>query len=234
VLTVVGRFDPDEALGRIRALFGSLQGGETGVATSKIGVAGEERRGWAQGALPFRVLLVGWNGPGRGDTDGAALSLAAALIGRGESATLRTDLVDTRHLCFFTDGDVDVRRDGSLLVLTAGLQPDADSAAVEQAVTAAVAKLAGTPPGDEELAGARRRLENSLLFGWQTTRGRAQSLGSAIAMTGDAAAVNRDLERLRACTPADVQKAAAKWLTEGRRTVMWMAARPAAANGGGR
>jgi zinc protease len=127
-----------------------------------------------------------------------------------------------------------MRRDGSLLVLTAGLQPDADSAAVEQAVAAAVAKLASTPPADEELAGARRRLENSLLFGWQTTRGRGQSLGSAMAMTGDIATANRDLERLRACTPADVQKAAAKWLIESHRTVVWMAARPAPTSRGGR
>jgi zinc protease len=234
VLTVVGRFDPDEALSQIRARFGSLQGGEAAAPAPKLAPPGSERRAWAEGALPFRVLLVGWNGPGRGEPDGAALTLAAALLGRGDTATLRRDLVSGRHLCFFTDGDVDMRRDGSLLVLTAGLQPDADSAAVEQAVAAAVAKLASTPPADEELAGARRRLENSLLFGWQTTRGRGQSLGSAMAMTGDIATANRDLERLRACTPADVQKAAAKWLIESHRTVVWMAARPAPTSRGGR
>jgi predicted Zn-dependent peptidase len=53
-----------------------------------------------------------------------------------------------------------------------------------------------------------------------------------MAMTGDAATLDRDLERLRACTPSDVQRAAAKWLVESRRTVMWMAARPAPSGGG--
>jgi len=231
VLTVVGRFDPDEALSQIRARFGSLQGGEAAATPPKLATPAAERRAWAEGALPFRILFVGWNGPGRGEPDGAALALAVALLGRGDTATLRGDLVDGRHLCFFIDGDLDVRRDGSLMVLTAGLQPGADSAAVEQALTAAVAKLAGTPPADDDLAGARRRLENALLFGWQSTRGRGQTLGSAMAMTGDPATVSRDLERLRACTPADVQKAAARWLTESRRTVLWMAARPEPKNG---
>jgi zinc protease len=232
VLTVVGRFDPDEALGLIRTRFGSLTGGDASASSAKLASPTAERRGWAVGALPFRVLLVGWNGPGRGDADAAALALAATLVGRGDGAALRADLVDRQHLCFFADGDMDIRRDGSLVVLTVGLQPGADSSQVEQTVTAALEKLATTPPADDALAGARRRLENYLLFGWQTTRGRGQSLGSAMATTGDAATVNRELERIRACTPADVQRAAAKWLIESRRTVMWMAARPAPPGGG--
>lgn len=237
VLTVVGRFDPDEALTRIRSHFDSLKGGDAAAPAPKPVTPTAERRAWAAGPFPFRLLTVGWSGPGRGDPDDAALSLLAAILARGEVSELHADLIGRQRLCFLLDGDLDARRDGSLLIITAGVQPGADSAAVERAVTAAVENAASAPPGDEELAAARKQLENTMLFGWQSTRGRAQALGTAVMTTGDAAGAARDLERLRACTGADVQRAAAKWLTPSRRTVAWMAARPSpagAAAGGAR
>ncbi|MFI5372156.1 MAG: M16 family metallopeptidase [Candidatus Eisenbacteria bacterium] len=237
VLTLVGRFDPGDAMKRIRSRFGSLKGGDAAAPATKLATPAAERRVRVAGTLPFRLLAMGWNVPGRDDPDAAALTLLAAILARGETSRLHADLVGRQRSCFFLDGDVDARRDGSLLYVVAGVQPGADSAAVERAILAAVEHAANGPPGDAELEGARKQLVNAICFGWQSARGRAQALGSAVMTTGDATAATRALERVRACTAADVQHAAARWLTATRRIVVWQAARPgetAAASGGAR
>ena len=104
----------------------------------------------------------------------------------------------------------------------AAAAPDADSSAVEtmllDAATAAVRKA----PESFELERTRRQLESALLFALQTARQRAQWLGEAELLTGDANAAARRLEALRKVTPADVQRVATRLMTEPNRAVVWM------------
>ena len=95
--------------------------------------------------------------------------------------------------------------------------------------------LAGEPIGGEELDRARRQLELAILLGRQSARDRGQALGTAQMIAGDWHDADRQLERLRALTPADVQQAAARTLAAARRTVVWStAARTGADSTGGR
>ena len=233
VLIIVGRFDPDEALRLAHRHFDALRGGEVAAATAKPVAPTAARRRWLRTALPFRLLVMGWTGPGRDDPDGVPLALLATLLARGDAARLSGQLIEQQRLCFFIEGDVDARRDASLFTLVAGLQPGADSAAVEHALVQSVERVAGEPPADAELARARKQLENRILFGWQSSRGRAQAVGSAVAMGGDISDPVRQLERVRSCTPADVQRTAARWLSTPRRSVVWLAARPESGAGAG-
>jgi hypothetical protein len=57
--------------------------------------------------------------------------------------------------------------------------------------------------------------------------GLAFAIGAAEAVRGDWRTVLTDLERLKAVTPEDVSRAAAEYLTEENRTVVWLVEKPA-------
>jgi zinc protease len=112
------------------------------------------------------------------------------------------------------------------------LAPTSDSAVVAHDLQAEVDRLAKQPMTADELETARRRAESATLFSLQTARGRALALGTSVTATGNEQDVERQLERIRACTAADIQRVAAKFLSAQRRTVVWLAAAPATNPGG--
>ena len=79
-----------------------------------------------------------------------------------------------------------------------------------------VEKLAREPVGEEELERVRRQEEIGTLLAWQTVRGRAEALGSAQLAEGDWRAAALRFERVRQLAPADLQRAAARRARAGR------------------
>ena len=235
VLTVTGRIDPAETRTLIAKYFGALKGSRTtAAARPKIDLTQTGRRVSERGRAAFRILWTGWTLPGRGDPDLAPLLLLAATLARGEDSRITRTLVEQSQSCVFTDGDLEARSDASLLYCMLALAPGADSVAVERELLAEVARLTKEPLTADELEIARRHAESAILFSLQTARGRALALGTSITATGDEQDATRQLERIRACTAADIQRVAARFLTAPRRNVVWMAALPGGARGGAR
>jgi len=237
LITVLGDFDSEEALGFVRRLIEPIdrRGGRRAPAGREAEPRGERRK-TVPGDLPVRVLAVGWRVPGGADAaDGAALDLLSTLLSGGSSGRLTGRLVTAEKTCLFARTGRDRQRDATMFWAAAAVRPGSDSSAVEGSLVGEVEKLAGEPIGGEELDRARRQVEVAMLLGRQSARDRGQALGTAQMISGDWHDADRHLERLRALTPADVQKAAARTLTAARRTVVWStAARTGADSTGGR
>jgi len=238
LITVVGDFDPDEALGFIRRHIEPIErrSGRQAPPAGREAEPRRERRRVVTGDLPVPVLVVGWRVPAGADADdAAALDLLSALLSGGPSARLLARLVLGEQTCLFARTGRDRQRDATVFWAAAALRPGSDSSAVEGILVGEVEKLAGEPIGGEELDRARRQLELAILLGRQSARDRGQALGTAQMIAGDWRDADQQLERLRALTPADVQQAAARTLAAARRTVVWStAAAPGAAETGGR
>ncbi len=238
LITVVGDFDPDEALGFIRRHIEPIErrGGGRAPPASREAEPGGERRRVATGDLPVAVLVVGWRVPaGAAGTDAAALDLLSALLSGGPSGRLSSRLVAGEQTCLIARSGRDRQRDATMFWAAATVRPGSDSSAVESGLVGEIEKLAGEPIGGAELDRARRQLEVAVLLGRQSAGGRGQALGTAQMIAGDWREADRQLERLRALTPADLQQAAARTLAASHRTVVWLtAAVPAAGDTGGR
>ncbi len=221
VLVLSGAFENDSALALVRQRFGGraklAAPAAMGAAAPRAGVRSNERL-----ESPVRLFLVGWRGPGAGDPDAAAFELLAAWLGGGPQARLARSLVTDWHLAVTAQAGYSAQKDGSLLWTMAVVAPDADSSAVETTLLDAATAVARTAPEAFELERARRQLESATLFALQTARQRAQALGEAEMLTGDAAAAARRLEALRKVTPADLQRAAARIMTDPGRATVWM------------
>jgi zinc protease len=222
-VTVVGNFDPDRALELARRHFEAVKSGNRREpALRKEPAAAKGRRATERANLPSSLLMVGWRGPARGDPDWPALDLLATILTGGPSSRLHRAMVETRHSCLAVQGDLEGRRDGSLFYTAAAVPPGADSAAVERELAVEIDRLVTEPVTDSELERARNQTEASLLFSLQTTRGRGQALGLFELLNGSYQDLPRHLERMRAYTPADLQRVAARHLGAERRCVVWM------------
>jgi zinc protease len=233
LLTVVGDFDPDQASDALRRWFEPLRGrGERATTVAEPQPRGE-RRAAAHGDVAVPVLIVGWRAPAGASGDAPALDVLSVLLSAKSAGRLNRRLVSGDQASRFAQTGRDGRRDGTMFWAAAAPRSERDTAAFERALVGEIEKLATEPVSGEELDRARRQLEVALLLGRQTARDRGQALGTSQIITGDWSSADRQLERLRALTPADLQQAAARILTPARRTVVWMTPRSDGAVGGG-
>ncbi|MEQ1832812.1 MAG: insulinase family protein, partial [Candidatus Eisenbacteria bacterium] len=220
VLVITGAFDPDSALAAVKQQFGGrarTRALAPAAVTPRAGQRGQERFD-----APVRFCLVGWRGPGAGDPDAAALEVLAAWLGGSPEARLSRSLVDDWKLAVVTQAGFAAQKDGSLLWTLVVVSPDADSSAVETTLLDAAGSVLRNAPQAFEVERTRRQLESSMLFALQTSRQRAQVLGEAELYAGDATAAARRIEALRRVTAADLQRAAARIMTDPSRAIVWM------------
>jgi zinc protease len=229
VVTVVGDFDPQQALALAQKTLERVPRRlrqEPKLAPEPVQTAARET--WQRADVLAPLCVVGWRTPPDSDPDTPAFEVLAQVLGNGPDSRLNRALVLERLSCLFTQASLDGRRDSGLLFAIAAVKPGADSTAVKHDLAEEVEKLGREPLGADELDRARRQLELATLFGWQTARNRARSLGTAVMVDDDWRAATRRLERLRALTPADVQRAAARVLRPAGRNLVWFAPLPAA------
>jgi len=221
-VTVVGNFRRDDALALAKKYLEPLKG-----SGSKSGGAiaekpqTSERRAVERGQTPVRVLLLGWRLPPRTDRDWSVYNLLASHLTRGGDAPLSRALMTDRPLCLSVQGDVESRRDASLLYIAAALAPDADSSEVERALVGGVENAARELASDEQVEADKRLAEIALWYNLSTTSGRAQALGLGWMLAGDASDYQKQLARIRSATPQDLKNAAAK-LTPAQRNLVWL------------
>lgn len=222
LLTIVGRFDAKAVMATVDRTFGAVpKRSSPKLPLAKLPAATGEMRGDEPLKMPGRAVLVGWRGPGAKDPDAAAVDVLAEILVRGAGSRVARLAASQSDILFQAQGDLDASEQASLLYVL-GLAAGADSSLAEQVIVAEVEQLAREPVSAEELEQAKRQIEVRTLSSWQTVRGRAQSLGLAQLLEGDAKAATARLERVRKLVPEDVRLAASRMLTGQRRSVVWM------------
>lgn len=222
VLTVAGRFEPEAALERIRALFGRLPRGARQSAAAGVPAAGAVRRAEEQADVPVRILFAGYRGPGASDPATPAMELLAQILGTGESSQLMRILGQEWGVALAAQAGVDVRRDASLFWVFAAVRDEANAETTERVLRDELSRIAREGLDAEALERAKRQAETRILFAAQGVRARAHSLGEAELLRGDASLADRRLAELTAVTPAAVQAAAKRLFEGGAHAIVWM------------
>ncbi|NUQ77365.1 MAG: insulinase family protein [Polyangiaceae bacterium] len=165
-------------------------------------------------------LLYGWAVPPAGHADLYALTLAAIVLGDGQSSTLHDGLVRAKSLARSASASVDERRGPSLFSIEVKLSEGTKTGDVQKLVDAAITALGARGPTDADLQKARRRVQSRHVLGLQWNRDRAIQLGKAELFYGDARRLNTELDRYFAVTKEDIARAVSKHLTPSRRTLV--------------
>src|SRR4030095_10343774 len=169
---------------------------------------------------PLPAIAVTWLAPPSNSPDAAALKVAAAMLGNGESSRMNQALVYRAQIAQTASFGTDTRVDPGLLIAYAvaakGVAPDA----LVKALRAEIERLAHKPIAPSELAKIKTQLLTQALDSRQTPLGKGEALGDAITYHGDAKYANRELDELMAVTSADVQRVLRKYVLDAKQATI--------------
>jgi zinc protease len=158
-----------------------------------------------------RVYLRWRSVPGYSPEE-AALDLATIILAGGKSSRLYQKLVVEERLAQDVyAGNSTEARAGEVTVM-ATVKPGVDADKVRAALDRELAALLAAPPTEAELERAKNTREADFMRGLAPIQARAHRLADYAANAGDANFLAKDLERYRAVTARDIQKAVIKYL----------------------
>jgi zinc protease len=220
-LVVVGGFDPDKALLKIRELFSSIPAGT--LPQRKASVS-SERSQPARIDLPskFEVprMVMGFNGVRSGDPDHYALDVIQTILSGGKTSRLYRKLVEDEAIASEATASNNAGRYPGWFEVQLELLKGKPRQRAEELVLAELKRLAAEPVGPEELQRVRRIITAGFVFGHESVHELADSIARGVT-TNDLDYLKTYLARVTAVTPAQIQAAASKYLHPDKRVVVW-------------
>jgi zinc protease len=165
-------------------------------------------------------LSMVWRTDKRFSRDEAALNALADILTAGKSARLYKRLVYDEQVAAFTWAQNDAALISGDFWLRIRAKPEVDLDRIEAAVDEEIARLAQTPPSQEEVD----RVINGRVTGFvsqlEMVMIKADQLNDYLYFTGDPDYAEEDLARYRALTPADIQRVARQYLAGRNRVII--------------
>ena len=192
------------------------------VLTADAPQRGERRVVLKEDAKPS--LAIGYHIPKAPHPDSYALDMLASVLSNGRTSRFYKNVHEAQGLTREApemDTGPGSRLD-PLLSISADPKEPHTLAEVEAAIYAEVERIKNEPPAARELERVVNQREAQLVRSLGSNIGLAFAIGWAEAVRGNWRTVLTDLERLKAVTPEDVSRVAAKYLTEENRTVVWL------------
>jgi zinc protease len=217
-LVIAGDIKPSQAIARARYHFGQLACADRDIPiTATIAKLPQSQRiVIADRAAASRIYLV-WNVPRLSAPEYPGLELLIEIIAGGLSSRLWRSLVEGRHLAREIGGELRGRELGSQMVLWATAPDPASMPKLEEAMSAAIRQFGKHPPTSAELDRARFRRFARLLRATERLcgpRSKAELLGTAWTMAGDANAHEKRLVRIASIKPRELCELSRTWLDE--------------------
>jgi zinc protease len=170
--------------------------------------------------VPLPAVALVWQVPPITNEDSAALRVAAALLGAGESSRLNQSLVYRQRVAAEAGFDLEQRMGPGLMTAFAIVSGNQPLEKVAQSLWAEVRSLANEPPPPAELAKVKTQLLTRALVDRQTPHGEAYALEEAAVLRGDPAQANAALDALQHVTAADVQRVMRRYALEAHKVTL--------------
>lgn len=217
-LYLSGDFDEREALALIKKQYGTIRPGPTPLAVvdSEPQQNGERR---AEVHYPAQSVtaLYAWRGPKATDRDALTLDVIQYALAVGQSSRLIKSMVFDKEVAVSVSVDWGWRIDPGAFTVAIELKQGASLGDAERELFGTLKSIATKGLTADELAKAKNNLGAHLVRELATHSGRAHALGQYEMLLGD---WRRGLELAQAyetVTSADVQAAAAKYLSASQR-----------------
>jgi predicted Zn-dependent peptidase len=227
VLAAVGDVDPEGFFALVRRYFGPLPARE--IPRIRLPAEpeqeGERRAVLLMDAQP--VVMIAFHKPTLPDEDDYAFDLIDGILSRGRSSRLYRRLVEEAQvaLSVSTVNGMPGARFPNLFVIRAAPRFPHTAAAVEEAILAELDRLVDEPVSAEELKRVRKQMRADMIRGLRSNEGLAHLLSYFEMLAGDWRYLSTHLDVMERITSAQVQEAAARYLTSGNRTVVTLVTR---------
>ena len=219
VLVVAGDVEPQAVKQKVEKYFGEIPPGPP-LTRPRVSIAKMtgSRRSSMQDRVPQERIDKIWNIPEYGNEDSDYLDLVSDVLGAGKTSRLYKRLVYDDQIATNVGASVNPREIGGQFLMTAMVRPGVDPAKVEQALDEELARFLKDGPTQEEVERVRTQYLANFIRGVDRIGGfggKSDVLAESQVYRGDPAAYQTKLARVRAATPAKLQEAARRWLSDG-------------------
>ncbi len=218
-LSIAGDIKADEVKAKVEKYFGDIPPGPP-VAHQEAWVpkmTGTHRER-AEDRVPQARIYKVWNVPQRGSEDAVMLSLAARCLAQGKTSPLYKRLVYDEQIATTVQAFVDENEIASQFYLMITIKPGQSMAKAESIADEEMARLIANGPTPDQLERVRITYVANFVRGLDRVGGfggKSDVLAEGQVFEGDPEAYKTDLKRVQSATPADVQSAAKRWLSDG-------------------
>ena len=222
VLTLVGDFERDEALAKVKKYFGAIP---SQPAPPKVGLAEEphygERREIIYDPLA-RLPMIGlaYHIPAGNTPANYATQVLAMILGQGQSSRMYQHLVKDKQLASQVSVTADARIGPSLLYITASPRPGVRPEDLEKAIDDEIRVVVSDGISAEELAKAKTQLLRRFIDRRRTSLSTANLIGQYAVYFDDPNLINTVLDKQNAVAVQDVNAAAKAYLVREERAVV--------------
>ncbi len=232
VLVVCGGFDPDQALAKIKELFGPLPKGDLPARKTVVEMI---RKAPVHHEIPSKFemprMIMGFNTIRTGEPGYYALEVLQAILSGGKTGRLYKSMVEGAEIASGVDSNNNTGRYPGWFSIQVELLQGKDRQQAENLVLAELQRLRNEPVSEKELKRAKEGILASTIFARESVHNLADSIARGVT-TNDLDYLKNYLPRIAAVTPQEVQEAARRFLDPERRVVVWSVPGEPARGGG--
>jgi zinc protease len=224
LLVIVGDIDRAGAEACAKDWFGPIPRGPEPPRPAAAAVEPEQTGVRRAEVEPAQVGFVagGYKIPGAAHPDTVTLEVLAAILAGGDSSRLHKRMVVDEGISVGAGGELfRLEHPGLFFAYAAYVQPAAGPK-VEAVLREEIAKVRDAGVSERELQKAKNQLVAGFVFGLESAVGLAMQIGYSWVNSGDPSFFLKNVAAYQAVTAADVQRVAAKYLTDDRLTLIVM------------
>src|SRR3990167_6067768 len=219
VIAIAGDIDIKTAREKVEKYFGDIASGPplTRAETNAPKLAVNKREVMYD-RVPQVKIDRNWVAPGRTTKDAILLTLAAEVLGGGKTSRLYQRLVYDLELATSATAQIQDQELLSFYSVTLDPKTDADPAKVEAEMEKVVADFLAKGPTKAELDRAKSSIEAGVIRGLEKvggSAGKATTLAEGALYANDPGFIVKQLDWLKAATPAEVLAAAREVMNAG-------------------
>ncbi|MHB1298401.1 MAG: M16 family metallopeptidase [Gemmatimonadaceae bacterium] len=218
-IVVAGAVNPDSVKRAVRQMFGEIPRGPSITRPSPAAFTLRDTLIVLEDRVQLPRLYLAWHGTKAFGPDDAALDIASYVLAGARNSRLTKSLVYDQELATGANAfNGSARLDGDIQVI-ATARPGIALDTLQAVIDAEIRRLAAGGPTAREIEQAKNAIEASFLNRLEFTSAKADQLNAYYYATGTPDYFQRDLDRYRAVTAADVQRVVRQYLTAGRVTL---------------
>ncbi len=231
VLTLVGDFQPADALAKIKKYFGDIPA-QTAPPTPDLAEPKQtaERRKTIEDPFARTPRVdIAFKLPSGNTSDVYALDVLSTALGSGQGSRLYQVLVKEKELAVNVFCYIEEHKGPSTFNIVVLARPGKDLKEVEKAVYAEVERVKSEPIADWELQKVHMLERRQTAQELESTLYRAYQIGEMAVIYGDPNLINTRFGKIQSVGKADIERVAKTYLTEENRTVVTTLPKPKAA-----
>jgi len=218
-LSIAGDINADEVKAKVEKYFGDIPAGPP-VAHQEAWVPkmNGTHRERVEDHVPQPRIYKIWNVPQGGSEDATLLSLAARSLTQGKTSPLYKRLVYDQQIATAVNAFVDENEIASQFYISVTIKPDQDLAKAEAVIDEEIARMIAQGPTADQLERVRTSYVANFVRGLDRVGGfggKSDVLAQGQVYLGDPDAYQKELKLVQTATPAQVQAAAKRWLSDG-------------------